>query len=320
MISILMPFKNERKHLPELMKSLLSQSYQDFELIAIDDHSDDGSKEFLDSFNDLRIRTYLNKGHGIIDALRHALQYCKGSYITRQDADDIMPLKKLESLRDHLIKFGPKTIVTGQVKYFSEQSLGEGHKKYEAWLNQVCEESHFKKQIFKECTVCSSNWMAYLSDFKKWNFFENLTYPEDYHLVFKWLESNFQIKALSEITHLWRDHPQRASRNLEQYKDQKFYELKLDYLLKFHEGPFIVWGAGPKGKELVKLLNKRSIAFKWVSGNPKKVGKSIYGHSIHHTDELKSFAPSTILYCISQKLLLDRSELIGPHHNLVDFI
>ena len=63
----------------------------------MDDHSRDDSKAIIESYQDPRIHVIQNEGNGILQALQTAQKYIKGDYVTRMDADDIMPLYKLKT-------------------------------------------------------------------------------------------------------------------------------------------------------------------------------------------------------------------------------
>lgn len=94
-ISIVMPFYNAAAYLSESIKSILNQTFQDFELLAIDDGSTDNSVSIVKSFNDERIRL-ISLDHSFIDSLNYGFKISKGKYIARMDADDIMLPKRLE--------------------------------------------------------------------------------------------------------------------------------------------------------------------------------------------------------------------------------
>jgi glycosyltransferase involved in cell wall biosynthesis len=57
----------------------VNQTYENWQLIAVDDHSDDLSVEILKSYKDPRIEIYTNKGKGILPALQTAQEYIKGT-------------------------------------------------------------------------------------------------------------------------------------------------------------------------------------------------------------------------------------------------
>lgn len=91
-ISVILPVFNAESHLVESIKSVLNQSYNDFELIIINDGSSDGSQKIIEKFakDDSRIKQVNHKKNlGLIDSLNEGLARAKGEFIARQDADDI---------------------------------------------------------------------------------------------------------------------------------------------------------------------------------------------------------------------------------------
>lgn len=107
LVSILIPFKNTASFLDECMNSILNQTYKNWELIIVDDHSSDGSYSIVDSFaeNDARIKLFKNSGKGIIDALRLAFLKSSGDFITRMDSDDLMRPEKLKKIGCNIVVF-----------------------------------------------------------------------------------------------------------------------------------------------------------------------------------------------------------------------
>jgi glycosyltransferase involved in cell wall biosynthesis len=94
-ISVVMPVYNAEKYLPESIESILSQTFGDFELIIVDDGSEDGSAAIIARYSDKRIKSISNP-HNFIDSLNTGLSEAKGKYIARMDADDIMMPERLE--------------------------------------------------------------------------------------------------------------------------------------------------------------------------------------------------------------------------------
>ncbi|RMF48329.1 MAG: glycosyltransferase [Deltaproteobacteria bacterium] len=89
-VSVLMPCFNARPWLEEAVASVLGQSFDDFELLVVDDGSTDGSQDVVESFSDPRVRLIRHpKNLGIVAALNNGLEACKGDYVARMDADDI---------------------------------------------------------------------------------------------------------------------------------------------------------------------------------------------------------------------------------------
>jgi glycosyltransferase involved in cell wall biosynthesis len=284
-ISIIMPVFNAGPYLEECLDSILNQDYPNWELIAIDDYSTDNSKEILEMYaqKDARIQWMPNKKKGIIPALRIAFSQTIHPLITRMDADDIMPINKLKILSQKLLESGEKHVSTGKVSYFSAKTLGKGYLKYEQWINSMVDHENHFDHIFQECVIPSACWLAFKKDLLQIEAFRESEYPEDYDLVFRLYKGGFKICSSKEILHLWRDHPERASRNDSNYADQNFFHLKVKYFIDLKYNPdktLFLWGAGTKGKHVARLFIDRKIPFCWVSNNEKKIGKDIYGKII----------------------------------------
>ena len=81
----------------------------------------------------------------MVSALKKAFEQANGRFITRMDADDVMPINRLAIMSAALINEKGNTVVTGLVKYFSENNLGDGFARYEKWLNDVVSTNSFKE-------------------------------------------------------------------------------------------------------------------------------------------------------------------------------
>lgn len=87
-ISVLLPVRNGMPYLPIAIESLLAQTFGDFEIIAIDDGSTDGTADYLRGLRDPRLRSISPGGAGLAAALNAGLVEARGRFIARQDADD----------------------------------------------------------------------------------------------------------------------------------------------------------------------------------------------------------------------------------------
>ncbi len=306
MISILMPVYNNSAHLRECLDSIITQTETSWELVAVNDYSTDDSWRILQQYalRDRRIRPIQNRAEkGIVPALWLALHHSRGSYISRMDADDLMPRQKLARLKQILLQHGPQSVATGKVRYFTEEGeLGEGYRRYEKWLNGLMESGRHYEEIYRECVLPSPCWMAYREALIRCGAFDRSVYPEDYDLAFRFYKNKMQIRASREYLHLWRDHPRRASRTLMAYADPTFLELKLYYFLKIDyrpERPLVIWGAGRKGKESVKHLQQEGIALHWVCNTPGKWGKDIYGVRMQDTGAIPSLNDPQVLALVA---------------------
>jgi cellulose synthase/poly-beta-1,6-N-acetylglucosamine synthase-like glycosyltransferase len=87
-VSIVLSVRNGGKDLPQALDTILKQSFSDFELIAINNGSTDGTREFLDGITDRRVRVYHQEDKGLAAALNRGISLARGRYIARQDHDD----------------------------------------------------------------------------------------------------------------------------------------------------------------------------------------------------------------------------------------
>ena len=303
-ISILLPVYNAAPFLTTCLESIIHQSENDWELIAIDDFSTDDSFEILRQFaeKEHRIKVFKNTSKGIIPALRIAFEKSEGNLITRMDADDIMPENKLFLLKKILLENGKGYLATGLVKYFSEGELGNGYQKYEQWLNELSIANKNFEDIYKECVIPSPAWMCHREDLIASGGFENKLYPEDYDLCFRFYEKKLKVVAVDKVIHLWRDHSNRTSRTDKNYALQHYFDLKLPYFLKLDydtNRPLVIWGAGKKGKQIVKMLLENNLAVTWVSNNEKKNGKDIYGILIENFEKIKALKNPQIIITVA---------------------
>lgn len=90
-VSVLMAVRNGELHLEEAIRSVLDQTFTDFECIVVNDGSTDGTDEILRRYQryDTRIRLSRSGGNGLSHALNHGLKSATGTYVARMDADDV---------------------------------------------------------------------------------------------------------------------------------------------------------------------------------------------------------------------------------------
>ncbi|WP_294324248.1 glycosyltransferase [uncultured Chryseobacterium sp.] len=96
LISVILPVYNAEKFIAYTIKSILQQTYSNFELIIINDGSIDNTLEVIKNFHDHRIILIDKKNTGLTDSLNLGIQKASGDWIARIDADDIAFLNRFE--------------------------------------------------------------------------------------------------------------------------------------------------------------------------------------------------------------------------------
>lgn len=123
LISVIITAYNAERFISETIESILSQSYSNFEIIIINDGSDDETERIINLFNDSRI-VYYNPGRiGRGKALNMALFKAKGTFVAVQDADDVSHPQRLETQIQLLENYSGKVVLGTAVKRISADDI-----------------------------------------------------------------------------------------------------------------------------------------------------------------------------------------------------
>lgn len=97
LVSIITPVYNSEKYIGETIESVLNQTYQNWEMLIVDDCSSDNTAEVMKRYSDPRIKYFrLKENSGAAMARNYALEKAEGRYIAFLDADDLWKPNKLE--------------------------------------------------------------------------------------------------------------------------------------------------------------------------------------------------------------------------------
>src|SRR3989344_8963907 len=114
-VSILLPVHNADRYLSDCLKNLVSQSFRQIEIIAIDDCSSDNSYKILQSFAKKykKVRVYKNiKRYGIVMTLNRLLRRAKGQHIAFMDAGDVSNKQRIKKQVEFLAE-NPEVVAVG---------------------------------------------------------------------------------------------------------------------------------------------------------------------------------------------------------------
>ena len=104
MISVIVPVYNTKQYLKSCLRSILDQTYRDFELVLVDDGSSDGSDAICDEFSliDSRVRVFHIDNGGVTKARKYGVLRSKGDFIVFVDSDDTIDRHYLECMYDKI--------------------------------------------------------------------------------------------------------------------------------------------------------------------------------------------------------------------------
>ncbi|HLB32256.1 MAG TPA: glycosyltransferase [Patescibacteria group bacterium] len=128
-VSIILPVYNREAYIEEAIESVLSQNYQDFELIIIDDGSTDATKKIITDIKSSKIKYHFRKNQGEYSATNKALRLVKGQYITWLHSDDFLLPESLVSRVQYLDDNREIEIVHGEVIGIDEKKQIRKHLK-----------------------------------------------------------------------------------------------------------------------------------------------------------------------------------------------
>lgn len=300
-----MAAKDTAPFLPDCLDSIRVQTYTNWELIAVNDHSKDATPDILASYakEDSRIKVVHSQRHKLIPSLKEGYRHVSGTLLNRMDSDDKMPPYKLELMYKAWQKHGKGHLAAGGTQHFVDDGVvGDGFLRYDRWLNSLARDGSHYEQIYRECVIPSHCWLLHREDFDRAGGFEPETYPEDYDLCFRFYKTGLKIIPVNEVLHFWRDRTDRISRTWEEYKDNRYFDMKLRYFLELDrdpDRPLVLWGAGRNGKDLAKLLLDQGQKIHWVCDNENKIGKDVYGVRMQHFDSIKTMDQPQIISAVS---------------------
>lgn len=122
-VTVLMPLYNAERYVVKAVESILNQTFQDFELLIINDGSTDQSVELINGLSDSRIKVIGTENQGVAAALHLGMENARGRYIARMDADDECLPNRLEIEKRCLDENNETDVVHGSVEYIDAESM-----------------------------------------------------------------------------------------------------------------------------------------------------------------------------------------------------
>lgn len=183
--TIAIPAFNGKNFLKESVKSVLNQTYRDFELVIIDDHSTDGAWEYIQTINDPRVRIFRNeKNLGIVLNWKRCIEEAKGKWFKFLMSDDIMFPDSLDILKKIIDEYPTNNvIVTSGVGFNKKENI----KKY---LNNHPREINNMHQYLKPINKI-------INERKKFN--QTWAMPNSYTLPTAALKSLIKTEKYKEV-------------------------------------------------------------------------------------------------------------------------
>jgi len=145
LFSIVLPVYNAEKHVADAINSVINQDYKNWELIIVDDGSNDNSYKVIKKFlNDNRINYIYEKNSGVSAARNNALKHANGDYVLFIDSDDYFSMNILDDMSKLLSK---KNVDVVKFGYFTERGVIRKKYKFSSTINQILEDEILKQEV-----------------------------------------------------------------------------------------------------------------------------------------------------------------------------
>lgn len=277
-----MPVRDAAQTLPACLESIRRQRGPCWECVAVDDGSRDGSAALLAAAAaaDARFRVLSQPATGIVAALTRGLGGCRGTYVARMDADDVMLARRLERQVEALAASPALAGVGCHVRLFPRTRELAGRRPYEAWLNSLRDERDVARDAFVECPIAHPTLMLRREAFERHGY-RDAGWPEDYDLVLRLLADGLALGVVPERLLCWRDAGRRLSRTSDTYALARFTDCKAHFLARgfLRDGPgYVLWGYGDTGRSLARALARHDkLPRAIIEVHPGRVGQRILG-------------------------------------------
>ncbi len=327
-VSVLLPVRDAVDTLPAALESIRRQTEPAWECIVVDDGSRDGGAAVAESFvaRDPRFRLMRAGREGLVPALNAGLSACRGRYVARMDADDLMHRDRLRDQRG-LLDGDPGLAGAGcHVRMFPREGLAEGTRAYESWINGITDEALVRREAFVECPIAHPTLMVRREALETPGY-RDAGWPEDYDLILRLLAAGRRLSVLPRRRLGWRRHPRQHSRVDERYSIAAFTRCRAAFLaagfLADHPR-YILWGHGGTGRalrrELIALGHEPSHI---VEVHPGRVGNRIGNAEVVPVAALGELPRVPLIVSVSglenRSLIRDELERLGFRETL-DFV
>ncbi len=126
--SIIVPVYNVEKYLSKCLDSMLNQSFQDFEIVVVNDGSPDNSQLIIDEYAKKfpeKVKAFIKENGGLSDARNFGIERAQGDYLLFVDSDDYISVELLQKLKEEIDLSNPDTLRFSAVTVYENGEQGE---------------------------------------------------------------------------------------------------------------------------------------------------------------------------------------------------
>lgn len=279
LVSVILPFYQPGQILNDAIRSIIAQTFRDFELILVNNNADRESQQIACNWQekDNRIKLIHEPIQGISFALNKGLSQAKGTIIARMDADDFSFPNRLEKQVEILSKNPDISLVSCQTQ-IEVSDKNEGFQHYIRWQNSIISPEQHRNARFIESPIAHPTVMFRADLISQFGLYNSDAIPEDYEMWLRWLDAGVNFYKIPGPLLIWRDLPDRLSRNHPNYSFEAFDKVKMEYLAKWikvnvaEKKEIIVCGGGKKPTMRAMMLQQMGINISAYNDVVEKAG------------------------------------------------
>lgn len=287
-VSVLLPAFNAAATIGRAIATIRHQSFADWELLAIDDGSVDGTAALLTeaAAKDDRIRVLRRPHEGLVSALNAGLGAARGGYIARMDADDEAHperLKEQSTLLDARPGIG---LASCLVEFGGDRTANEGYALHVEWINSLLTPEAIALNRFIESPLAHPSVMFRRELVDRHGGYCDSEFPEDYELWLRWLDAGVAMAKVPRPLLRWNDLPSRLSRTDPRYSPEAFFRTKAKWLARElarrrevgDSRAVWIWGAGRPTRKRAAYLEAHGVRIVgYIDVDPKKTTPALGG-------------------------------------------
>lgn len=288
-----MPARNAATTVGAAVDTILHQTFEDLELIVVDDGSGDDTLDHVrERCHDDRLRVLeMRAPRGLVQALNTGLAEARAPLIARMDADDLCSPGRLAAQVDLLSRRPDVQVCDSRVEIFRDDGPpGGGYLAYQRWLDSIHDHDDFCREFLVENPVVHPASLARAELLQRVGGYRDGPFPEDYDLWLRCLRAGARFHKLRQRLVRWRDHAERATRTDRRYLRQGFFTLKWEHAVAavlHRDQDVAVWGAGPTARPWLRALRTGGYRLTGVFDiDPVKIGRTRQGVPIHPIEDL----------------------------------
>ena len=290
-----MPVWNAERTVASAVESIRQQSCPDWELVIVDDGSEDDTTRILGAFSrdDPRIVLLRQDHRGFVPALNTGLNHCRADWVARMDADDFSYRERLQSQLAWAESHPDCGVISCLVDYGGDRQAQAGYAVHVDWINSLTDPESIALKRFVESPLAHPSALIRKELFDSHGAYAAGDFPEDYELWLRFLDAGIRFSKVPAWLIRWNDPPDRLSRSAPQYSDEAFARIKATYLnrwlaahLRGTEKRLLFWGAGRATRKRTSFLQATGWEpDAWIDIDPRKLGQSIAGKPVISPDE-----------------------------------